>query len=110
MQGVKWATIAFGVTLALIVGLQGDAQRLAVGAGILIGMVVMLPLSVGLLLTLAAYRPSGQRIAEGRSRVVERQTTPAVTARTRRRRGWTHVASLAVCEKEGHADRGGLRP
>lgn len=80
MRSVSWAACAFGVTLALVVGARANAQSLAVGMGILIGMVAMLPLTAGLLLTLAAYRPPRGRVVEGRGRVVGQGAVLALSA------------------------------
>lgn len=103
VQGLKWGAMAFGVTLAVIVGLETDAHRLALAMGILIGMVAMLPLTAGLLLTLAAYRPQRQRIVEGRSRTAGTRRVPRAAARARRRGGWTHLAPLARPRQEVRA-------
>ena len=77
-RGVLAAAAAFGIGLALIIGLRLETAGLAVLAGVACGILATLPLSLALWWALAREREARQRLEERRWESPPQAVSPPV--------------------------------
>ena len=77
-QSVAWGAVAFGVTLAVIIGVRLDQTALAVVIGVACGVAASIPTSVLIVSLLRRRDVRAERKEVGKNRSVETQSPPVV--------------------------------